>query len=76
MWLRRVAGQLYGEEALQTQEPHFLRMGWLALMLSCIIGSFWLLDSLKDTVFATLVGLEHQPKAKVRGRRSCKRERG
>jgi len=34
-------------------------------MLCSIIGSFWLLDSLKDTVFATLVGLEHQPVAKV-----------
>jgi len=41
------------------------RVMWLSVMLCSIIGSFWLLDSLKDTVFATLVGLEHQPVAKV-----------
>jgi ATP/ADP translocase len=41
------------------------RVMWLSIMLCSIIGSFWLLDSLKDTVFATLVGLEHQPVAKV-----------
>ena len=34
-------------------------------MLCGIIGGFWLLDSLKDTVLATTVGLEWQPKAKL-----------
>lgn len=40
------------------------RVTWLSMTLFCIIGSFWLLDSLKDTVFAALVGLEYQPRAK------------
>jgi len=38
---------------------------WLASTLLIIIGSFWLLDSLKDTIFATMVGLDYQPKAKL-----------
>lgn len=37
---------------------------WLSSILFIIIGGFWLLDSLKDTVFASIVGLEHQPWAK------------
>jgi len=69
--LRRIAGSLYGEDALQAHGADAPRVAWLAMMLGCIIGSFWLLDSLKDTVFATLVGLEHQPKAKVCGLHSC-----
>jgi ATP/ADP translocase len=44
---------------------HLPRVAWLSVVLCSIVGSFWLLDSLKDTVFATLVGLEHQPVAKV-----------
>ena len=30
-----------------------------------IIGGFWLLDSLKDPIFATVVGIEYQPLAKL-----------
>lgn len=41
------------------------RVMYLSAMLCCIIGGFWLLDSLKDTVLATTVGLEYQPKAKL-----------
>ena len=37
----------------------------ISALLCCIIGGFWLLDSLKDTVLATTVGLEWQPKAKL-----------
>ncbi|KAJ1451713.1 hypothetical protein M885DRAFT_529150 [Pelagophyceae sp. CCMP2097] len=41
------------------------RVAWLSATLCSIIASFWLLDSLKDTVLATTVGLEYQPKAKL-----------
>mmetsp|Transcript_7572 Transcript_7572/g.19301 ORF Transcript_7572/g.19301 Transcript_7572/m.19301 type:complete len:452 (-) Transcript_7572:418-1773(-) len=37
----------------------------LSAMLFCIIGVYWLLRSLKDTVLATTVGIEYQPRAKM-----------
>jgi ATP/ADP translocase len=36
-----------------------------ALILSVIIGGFWLLDTIKDPLFATIVGIEYQPTAKL-----------
>jgi AAA family ATP:ADP antiporter len=63
-WHRRVLEDLYGP-SLRSNAEHLPRVLYLSALLCCIIGSFWLLDSLKDTVFSTLVGLEHQPKAKV-----------
>lgn len=36
-----------------------------ALILSVIIGGFWLLDTVKDPLFATIVGIEYQPTAKL-----------
>ncbi|CAM9557415.1 unnamed protein product [Hapterophycus canaliculatus] len=41
------------------------RIIWLSLTLFSIIGGFWLLDSLKDTVLEGTVGLEYQPRAKL-----------
>eukprot|EP00953_Heterococcus_sp_UTEX-ZZ885_P016636 9344-Heterococcus_DN1.PRE.2 len=41
------------------------RVAWLSSTLSCIIGGFWLLDSLKDAVLERTVGLELQPAAKL-----------
>jgi AAA family ATP:ADP antiporter len=35
------------------------------MILSMIVGGFWLLDSLKDPIFATIVGIEYQPTAKL-----------
>lgn len=37
----------------------------LSLTLFSIIGGFWLLDSLKDTVLEGTVGMEFQPRAKL-----------
>ena len=54
---------LYGP--LREHRAQMPRVAFLSATLCCIIGSFWLLDSLKDTVFATVVGLEHQPLAKM-----------
>lgn len=56
--------ELYGD-ALRAHAKEVPRLVWLSVILYCIIGSFWLLDSLKDTVFATMVGLEYQPVAKL-----------
>ena len=36
-----------------------------AILLTVIIASFWILDSLKDPVFAGTVGMEYQPAAKL-----------
>ena len=52
---------LYGEMSYDEMP----RIMWLSALLCCIIGGFWLLDSLKDTVLATTVGLEYQPRAKL-----------
>ncbi|CAM9900141.1 unnamed protein product, partial [Choristocarpus tenellus] len=41
------------------------RIAWLSLMLFSIIGGFWLLDSMKDTVLERTVGMEFQPSAKL-----------
>ena len=52
---------LYGD----IREKELPRILFLSSLLCCIIGGFWLLDSLKDTVLATTVGLRYQPKAKL-----------
>jgi ATP:ADP antiporter, AAA family len=51
-------GQIPNEELLPM-------ISWLSAILFTIIGGFWLLDSLKDTVFASIVGLRYQPWAKA-----------
>ncbi|CAM9868150.1 unnamed protein product [Ascophyllum nodosum] len=58
---QRVFRGLYGQ--LQTKD--IPRVLWLSLTLFSIIGGFWLLDSLKDTVLEGTVGLEYQPRAKL-----------
>ena len=57
----RVVEVLYGEVSYADMP----RIMWLSALLCAIIGGFWLLDSLKDTVLATTVGLEYQPRAKL-----------
>jgi len=41
------------------------RVAWLSCTLFFIIGGFWILDSLKDSVFENTVGIEYQPNAKL-----------
>ena len=36
-----------------------------SLLLCFVVGIYWMMRSLKDSVFATIVGLEHQPQAKM-----------
>ena len=59
--LTRLWRTLYGD----IDGDELPRIMWLSALLCCIIGGFWLLDSLKDTVLATTVGLEFQPRAKL-----------
>ena len=60
-WLRtlarRWARDLYGDI-----EPELLvKVGALSAILAVIIGGFWLLDSLKDAILITIVGIEYIP---------------
>ncbi|MFA5074490.1 MAG: Npt1/Npt2 family nucleotide transporter [Candidatus Babeliales bacterium] len=55
--LRFLWGDLSGEE--------LKKFGFLAVIFFFIIGSYWLLRPLKDGIFASLVGLEYQPLAKI-----------
>lgn len=41
------------------------RIFFHGLILSCIIAGFWLLDSLKDPILGSTVGMEYQPIAKL-----------
>ncbi|KAM3570616.1 hypothetical protein VYU27_007333, partial [Nannochloropsis oceanica] len=60
-WWQSAFEYLYG----QVPEGDLLPMiSFLSGILFVIIGGFWLLDSLKDTVFASIVGLRYQPWAK------------
>eukprot|EP01103_Thecamoeba_quadrilineata_P011647 TRINITY_DN2821_c0_g1_i1.p1 TRINITY_DN2821_c0_g1~~TRINITY_DN2821_c0_g1_i1.p1 ORF type:complete len:465 (-),score=88.82 TRINITY_DN2821_c0_g1_i1:88-1482(-) len=43
----------------------FRKFGVLAACQLFIIGTYWLLRPLKDAVFASIVGLSHQPEAKI-----------
>ncbi len=47
-FLHWVTEELYGN-ALKSHTKEIPRILWLSAILYCIIGSFWLLDSLKDT---------------------------
>ena len=55
--LRFLWGDLTSEE--------LKKFGLLSAIFFFIIGSYWLLRPLKDGIFATLVGLEYQPMAKI-----------
>lgn len=55
--LRILWGDLTGEE--------MKRFGVLSTAFFFIIGSYWLLKTVKDAIFNDLVGLDYQPKAKL-----------
>lgn len=58
--LQILTGKLF--QIAPSEVPRVLFHG---IILACIIAAFWLMDALKDPVFAATVGLEHQPKAKL-----------
>ena len=59
--LKSLTVALYGE-----MPPENLQQaGIFSLLLCFVVGIYWMMRSLKDSVFATLVGLEYQPQAKM-----------
>jgi len=56
-----VARTLYGE----LPPDKLLQALTFSLLLCFVVGIYWMMRSLKDSVFATIVGLEHQPQAKM-----------
>ena len=58
--LRTLYGDLPADHAALRQQTT-----QLSALLCNILGVYWMMRSLKDSVFATLVGLEHQPQAKM-----------
>lgn len=52
-------------ESFQVPTRQIPRVLFHGLILACIIAGFWLIDSLKDPVLATTIGIEYQPIAKL-----------
>lgn len=52
-------------EAFLVPFRHLPRVIFHGVILACIIAGFWLLDSLKDPVLSSIVGIEYQPIAKL-----------
>jgi AAA family ATP:ADP antiporter len=52
-------------EAFSIPLYEFPRVIFHGVILAIIISGFWLLDSLKDPIFASIVGIEFQPWAKI-----------
>ena len=61
----QLAQALYGDGSSDAQLAH---AGFLALLMCNIVGVYWLLRSLKDSVFTTVVGIEYQVAARARAR--------
>eukprot|EP00736_Rhodelphis_marinus_P003119 Rmarinus@m.26653 len=56
-----IVRKLYGDVA----PSEFIRIAHLSLIFFLIMFAYWLLRALKDPIFAEVVGLEHQPEAKM-----------
>eukprot|EP00967_Tisochrysis_lutea_P128665 scaffold220366_cov35-Tisochrysis_lutea.AAC.4 len=52
---------LYGE----LTPTQLTQASFFSLLLCFVVGIYWMMRSLKDSVFATIVGLEYQPMAKM-----------
>ncbi|CAM9610520.1 unnamed protein product [Chrysoparadoxa australica] len=61
----KVEEYLGGAGHAQSAPGDFAHVLWLSATLFSIIGGFWLLDSLKDTVLEVTLGMEYQPRAKL-----------
>lgn len=60
--MRRIAQALWGKFESRQELQKF---GILALIFFCIIGTYWALRPLKESVFATTVGIDLLPFAKI-----------
>ena len=52
---------LYGELSHEA----LVQATFFSALLCFIVGVYWMVRSLKDSVFASVVGLEYQPQAKM-----------
>jgi ATP/ADP translocase len=59
--LKGIITMLYGE----LTPTELVQASFFSLLLCFIVGIYWMMRSLKDSVFATIVGLEYQPMAKM-----------
>lgn len=59
--LNSIVTMLYGE----LSPTELLQASFFSLLLCFIVGIYWMMRSLKDSIFATIVGLEYQPMAKM-----------
>src|SRR6056297_3239797 len=55
--LNSVVTTLYGE----LTPTELFQASFFSLLLCFIVGIYWMMRSLKDSIFATIVGLEYQP---------------
>ncbi len=60
--LRRIATALWGKFESRDEVIKFSLLG---LIFGLIIGAYWALRPVKDSVFASIVGIDYQPYAKV-----------
>ena len=58
---KAIVTTLYGE----LQHEQLVQASYFSALLCFVVGIYWMMRSLKDSVFATLVGLEYQPQAKM-----------
>jgi hypothetical protein len=58
---KSIVTTLYGE----LQHEQLVQASYFSALLCFVVGIYWMMRSLKDSVFATLVGLEYQPQAKM-----------
>lgn len=61
MLLKRIASTLWGEFESKEEVQKF---GLLASIFFFIIGTYWALRPMKDSIFNALVGIDYQPRAK------------
>ena len=57
----RLVTCLYGE----LEHEKLVQASYFSALLCFVVGIYWMMRSLKDSVFATLIGLEWQPTAKM-----------
>src|SRR5690242_824328 len=61
LMLRRIAAALWGKFESREELQKF---GILASLFFLIIGTYWTLRPMKDSIFNALVGIDYQPMAK------------
>jgi len=60
-FFQKISRALWGE----LSKDEYKKFGLLALTFFFLIGVYWLMRPLKDSIFGSLVGIEWQPRAKI-----------